>query len=61
MAEKLTDEKRKMLIADYAESGSYKATAKRFGVSDNTVRRICQNEPEMSRKVAQKKQKIRRI
>ena len=55
MAERLTDEKRKKIIADYAESGSYKATAKRFGVADNTVRRICKNEPEMSRKVAQKK------
>lgn len=55
MAERLTDEKRKMIIADYVESGSYKATAKRFGVADNTVRRICKNEPEMSQKVAQKK------
>lgn len=55
MAARLTDEKRKMIIADYAESGSYKATAKHFGVADNTVRRICRNEPEMSQKVAQKK------
>jgi len=55
MAERLTDAKRKMVVADYAESGSYKATAKRFGIADNTVRRICKSEPEMSRKVAQKK------
>lgn len=55
MAERLTDEKRKMIVVDYAESGSYKATAKRFGVADNTVRRICRNESEMSRKVAQKR------
>lgn len=31
MAERLTDEKKKMIIAHYAESGSYKATAKCFG------------------------------
>lgn len=55
MAERLTDAKKKMIVADYAESGSYKATAKRFGIADNTVRRICNGEPEMSRKVAQKK------
>lgn len=55
MAVRLTDAQKKKIVADYAESGSYKATAKHFGVSDNTVRRVCQNEPEMSRKVAQKK------
>lgn len=55
MAARLTDEQKKKIIVDYAESGSYKATAKRFNVSDNTVKRICRSEPEMSQKVAQKK------
>lgn len=55
MAARMTDEKRKLVIAHYAESGSYRATARHFGISDNSVRRICQSEPEMSRKVAEKK------
>lgn len=55
MAERLTDEKKKMIVASYVETESFRATAKRFGVADNTVRRICKNEPEMSQKVAQKK------
>ncbi len=61
MAERLTDEKKKMIIAHYAESGSYKATAKCFGVADNTARRICRSKPEISQKVAQKRQRIRLI
>lgn len=36
-------------------TGSYRTTAKHFGVSDQTVRRVCCNEPEISQKVAQKK------
>lgn len=55
MADRLTDKKKKMIIADYAESGSYKATARHFGICDNTVRRVCRNSPEISQKVAQKK------
>lgn len=56
MAARLTDMQKKEILAHYAESGSYKATAKHFGIADNTVKRICNKEPEMSRKVAQKKE-----
>lgn len=33
-----------------------RTTAKHFGVSDQTVRRVCCSEPEISQKVAQKKE-----
>lgn len=56
MAARLTDLQKKQIIADYSVTGSYRATAKHFGVSDQTVRRVCCSEPEMSRKVAQKKE-----
>lgn len=55
MAEKLTDEKRKLILAHYAETQNYKETARHFGVADQTVRRICQSEPGLSRKVEQKR------
>lgn len=56
MAARLTDLQKKQIIADYSATGSYRTTAKHFGVSDQTVRRVCCNEPEMSQKVAQKKE-----
>ena len=37
MASRLTDKQKKKIIADYVESGSYRATAKKFGVSKSTV------------------------
>ncbi|EOS23504.1 hypothetical protein C806_03010 [Lachnospiraceae bacterium 3-1] len=56
MAARLTDAQKKKIVADYSVTGSYRATAKHFGVSDQTVRRVCCSEPEISRKVAQKKE-----
>lgn len=56
MASRLTDEKKKKIIADYAETGSYRATAKKFGVSDMTVKRLCESDVELLQKVAQKKE-----
>lgn len=41
MAAKLTDEQKQKIIADYARSGSYRATARENNVSDRTVRRLC--------------------
>ena len=55
MAARLTDEQKKRIIADYVESGSYRATARKNGVSDKTVRDICKNEAQTTRKAAQKK------
>lgn len=56
VAARLTDEQKKKIIADYVESGSYRAVAKKYGVSDKTVKRICEEDSEMSQKVAQKKE-----
>lgn len=38
VAARLTDEQKKKIIADYVESGIYSATAKKNGVSVNTVK-----------------------
>lgn len=56
MASKLTDKQKKEIIADYAESGSYRATAKKYGVSAMTVKRICEKDVTTLQKVTQKKE-----
>ena len=56
MAARLTDKQKKKIIADYIESGSYNATAKKFGISESTVRRLCKREPEITKKAEQKKE-----
>lgn len=56
MAARLTDKKKKKIVADYLESGSYRATAKKNGVSDNTVKRIVLDCGDFEQKVAQKKE-----
>ena len=56
MAARLTDKKKKKIVADYLESGSYRATAKKNGVSDNTVKRIVIDCGDFEQKVAQKKE-----
>lgn len=56
MAARLTDLQKKQIVADYSATGSYRTTAKHFGVSDQTVRRVCCSESEISQKVAQKKE-----
>ena len=56
MAARLTDKKKKKIVADYLESGSYRATAKKNGVSDNTVKRIVLECGDFEQKVAQKKE-----
>lgn len=55
MAARLTDKKKKKIIADYLELGSYNATAKANGVSNHTVKRIVQGCPEITEKIQQKK------
>lgn len=55
MAARLTDRKKKKIIADYIELGSYNATAKKNGVSNHTVKRIVSEVPEMADKIQQKK------
>lgn len=56
MAARLTDKQKKEIIADYVESGSYRATAKKFGVSAMTVRSVCTDNPETVQKYAQKRE-----
>ena len=56
MAARLADKKKKKIVADYLESGSYRATAKKNGVSDNTVKRIVLECGDFEQKVAQKKE-----
>lgn len=55
MAARLTDKQKKKIIADYMESGSYRATARMNGVSDDTVRRVVMSDSEILQKAAQKK------
>ena len=52
----LTDKQKKKIVADYLELGSYNATAKRNGVSHNTVKRVVRDVPEMDKKVQRKKE-----
>lgn len=57
MAARLTARQKGEILVDFVESGSYRATAKKYGVSDKTVKRICDEDSAMSQKVAQKKEK----
>lgn len=56
VAKRLTDAEKKKIIADYVESGNYRATARNNGVSDDTVKRIVLSDKEILRKAAQKKE-----
>lgn len=56
MAARLTDEQKNQIIADYVETGSYRATAKKFGISDNTVKRLCAQNAQIAQKCAHKKE-----
>lgn len=55
MAARITDKKRKKIVADYLELGSYNATAKKNGVSKDSVKRIIQNCEDFAEKSQQKK------
>ena len=55
MANRLTDKRKKKIVADYLELGSYNATAKLNGTSSRTVKRVLAEVPEMPEKVKQKK------
>lgn len=56
MAARLTDKQKRKIIADYMENGSYRATARMNGVSDDTVRRVVLSDDEILQKAAQKKE-----
>lgn len=55
MAAHLTDKQKKRIIADYVESGSYNAVAKKHKVSHNTVRKVVLEDSETARKCEEKK------
>lgn len=46
---RIEPERRMKILADYALEGSYRAAARKNGVSPDTVRRIVQENPEMAR------------
>ena len=46
---KLSEKRKKKIIADYAVEGSYRAAARKNGVSPNTVRRLVLADPESAR------------
>ena len=55
MAARLTDKKKKKIVADYLELGSYNATAKKNKVCGQTVRRVIEESQGFAEKLEQKK------
>lgn len=56
MAARITDKKRRKILADYLETGSYRATAKINDVSDGTVKRIVLECGDIEQKIEDKKE-----
>lgn len=56
VAPRLTDRKKKKIVADYLELGSYNAVARKNGVSHHTVQRVVMESPEIAKKIQQKKE-----
>ena len=55
MAARLTDKQKKKIIADYLETESYNATAKRNGVCGQTVRRVVEESQGIAENLKRKK------
>ncbi len=53
---KLTDEKKKKIIADYVSTQNYSETARLNKTTDTTVRKIIKQNPECLKKVEEKKE-----
>ena len=56
MAARLTDKRKKKIIADYLETESYNATAKKNGVCGQTVRRVIEESQNITEKFKEKKE-----
>lgn len=56
MAARLTDKQKKKIVADYLETGSYRATGRKNGVSDGTVKRVVSDCGDIEQKIARKKE-----
>lgn len=55
MAERISDKKKKQVIADYLEKGSFRAVGRMHGISADSVKRICQKNDDFMQKAADKK------
>lgn len=53
---KLTDKKKKLIIADYIECGNYSEVARKHKVSDTTVRKLVKSDKNSLEKIEQKKE-----
>lgn len=53
MAERLTDKKKKKIVADYIKNQNYRETARINGVSVNSVRNIVANNKNIEQKLTQ--------
>lgn len=56
MAARVTDREKKMIIADWIETQTYSAVARKHGVTHQTVKRIVNASPDIAKKVQQKKE-----
>lgn len=56
VAARLTDRKKKKILADYVQTNNYCATAKLNGVSANTVKKIVQKNADIAEKLIRKKE-----
>lgn len=54
MAKRLDDLTRKMIVADYLTTRNYSETGRRFGVADQTVKRVVESCPEIVEKLEEK-------
>lgn len=57
LAERLTDKQKKKIVADYLETGSFRAAGRKNNVCGNTVKRVVDECSDIEQKIAQKKQK----
>ena len=58
MAARLTERQKKKIVADYLESGSLRATARKNNVNPTTVKRVVEASDGFEQKAAQKKEEI---
>lgn len=56
MGKRLTPEEKAAVLAEYAICGNYSAVARKFGVSDNAVRKLVKANPQSSKKFELKKE-----
>lgn len=56
MAERLTDEKKKLIIAEYVVCQNYSEVARKYGLSPNGVKKIVLNDPVSAAKCEQKQE-----